>query len=218
MRGAAYGEDEILDELVTRLAGIPEYVTLFEAAFGPDSVNATNLARAIAAFERTLVPIDSSFDRYLAGDDGAMTAAQLRGMHGFIYQGCSRCHSGPMLSDYQLHSLPVPPRIGEITDPTPVFNPQFGEFRTPSLRMVTRTAPYGHNGVYPTLVDVLESYHNIDHHIEVDPLLQEDDVDVEVAHGQGDDMLAFLEALSDGTFDATIPERVPSGLPPGGAR
>jgi cytochrome c peroxidase len=82
--------------------------------------------------------------------------------------------------------------------------------------MVTRTAPYMHNGVFPTLVEALEFYHNIDHHIEVDPALQGDfEVDVEVAHGQGDDILAFFEALSDGTFDATIPARVPSGLPPG---
>lgn len=214
MRGTAFSEGEILDEIVTRLAGIPEYTTLFEAAFGAGSVNATNLSKALAAFERTLVPMDSSFDRYMAGDDSAMNASQIRGMHGFVYQGCARCHSGPMLSDYKLHSLPVPLRVGEITDPTPVFNPVFGEFRTPTLRMITRTAPYLHNGVSTTLVDSLEFYHNIDHHIDVDPLLQGD---VEVAHGQGDDILAFFEALSDGTFDTTIPERVPSGLPPGGA-
>ena len=212
MRGTAFGQDDILDELVTRLAGIPEYATLFEAAFGAGSVNATNLSKALAAFERTLVPKDSSFDRYMAGDDGAMTDSAIRGMHGFIYQGCAKCHSGPMLTDYKLHSLPVPPRVGEITNPTPVFNPRFEKFRTPSLRMVTRTAPYMHNGVFPTLVDALEFYHNIDHHIEVDPLLEGD---VEVAHGQGDDILAFFEALSDGTFDTTVPEHVPSGLPPG---
>jgi len=58
------------------------------------------------------VPTDSSFDRYLQGEDDAMSVAQIRGMHGFIAQGCSRCHSGPMLSDFEL-----PRRSLELTDP-----------------------------------------------------------------------------------------------------
>jgi len=216
MRGTAFGEDEILDELVTRLVGIPAYTTLFEAAFGAESVNATNLAKALAAFERTLVPRDSSFDRYMAGDDEAMTTSQIRGLHGFILQGCAGCHSGPMLSDYKLHNLEVPARLGEATYGESVFpEAEGGAFRTPSLRMVTRTAPYMHNGVFATLSETVDFYHNIDHHIKVDPLVEGD---VEVAHGQGDDILAFFEALSDGTFDTTIPERVPSGLPPAGGK
>jgi len=214
MRGTAFSEEEILNELLTRLAGIPEYTALFEAAFGAGSVNATNLAKALAAFERTLVPRDSSFDRYMTGDDNAMTTSQIRGMHGFILQGCARCHSGPMLSDYKLHNLKVPARPGETSYGEAEFpEAKGGKLRTPSLRMVTRTAPYMHNGVFATLDATIDFYHNIDHHIEVDPLLQGD---VEVAHGQGDDILAFFEALSDGTFDKTIPERVPSGLKPGG--
>ncbi|WP_170228859.1 cytochrome-c peroxidase [Polyangium fumosum] len=195
---------------------IPAYTTLFEAAFGAESVNATNLAKALAAFERTLVPRDSSFDRYMAGDDDAMTTSQIRGLHGFISQGCSGCHSGPMLSDYKLHNLKVPARIGETGYGESVFpEAEGGAFRTPSLRMVTRTAPYMHNGVFETLSETVDFYHNIDHHIKVDPLVEGD---VEVAHGQGDDILVFFEALSDGTFDRTIPERVPSGLPPAGGR
>ncbi len=215
MRGAAFGEDEIVDEVVSRLAAIPEYVSLFEAAFGEGSVNAMNLAKAIAAFERTLVPKDSSFDRFMAGDDDALSNSQIRGMHGFLFQGCAHCHSGPMFSDYQLHDLNVPFRVGETTDRKPRFDTVFGAFRTPSLRMVTRTAPYLHNGLTTTLSEALDFYHNIDHFVKVDPLVEGD---VEPAHGQGDDMINFLEALSDGTFDTTIPERVPSGLPPGGAQ
>lgn len=216
MRGTTIGETEILDVIVARLTNIPEYTTLFEAAYGANGVNATNLAKAIAAFERTLVPRGSSFDRYLDGDDNALNTSQIRGMHGFILQGCAGCHSGPMLSDYKLHNLKVPARIGEPGYGEAVFPEIEGaKFRTPSLRMVMATAPYMHNGVFQTIDETIDFYHNIDHHIEVDPLLTGD---VEVAHGQGDDILAFFSALSDGTFDKTIPNRVPSGLVPAGGR
>lgn len=206
MRGTRFSEAAILDEIVTRLSDIPEYARMFEAAFGDEGVSTATLARAIAAFERTLAPSGSSFDRYLAGDDDAMSVEQIRGMHGFIAQGCTRCHSGPMLSDFELHRLPVPKRPGEADD----LGDGMGRFRTPSLRMVTLTAPYLHNGSVATLDELIDFYHNID---DTDPLLEGD---VEPALGSGDDLLAFFEALSDGTFDRTIPERVPSGLPPGG--
>lgn len=207
MRGTTIAEDAILDELVARLEALPDYVTRFEAAFGAEGVSATTMAKAIAAFERTLVPRDSSFDRYLAGDDDAMTAPQLRGLHGFIDQGCARCHSGPLLSDFQLHRLAVPTRPGDPTD----LGDGHGRFRTPSLRMVTRTAPYMHNGSVANLDDLVDFYHNLE---VTDPLQVGD---VEPPLGGADDMILFFEALSDGTFDRTIPERVPSGLPPGGA-
>jgi cytochrome c peroxidase len=187
--------------------GIPEYVEKFEAAFGDEGVSEKTLAKALAAFERTLVPKDSSFDRYLKGDDEAMSVAQIRGMHGFIAQGCARCHSGPMLSDFKLHRLPVHARPGE---PEDLGNGE-GQFRTPSLRMVTLTAPYMHNGSVATLDESIDFYHNLE---VTDPLLEGD---VEPPLGGGDDLRAFFEALSDGSFDRTIPERVPSGLPPGGA-
>jgi cytochrome c peroxidase len=205
MRGTTFGEDEILDEVVRRVAGIPEYVAQFQAAFD-EGVSTTTVAKAIAAFERTLVPKDSSFDRYMAGDDDAMTPAQVRGMHGFIFQGCARCHSGPLFSDFQLHEIAIP----SLPDAPVDLGDGTGRFRTPSLRMVTLTAPYMHNGALATLGPVFDNYHN---NILTDPLL---DGDVEVALGGADDLILFFEALSDGTFDRTIPERVPSGLPPGG--
>lgn len=204
MRGTAIAADAILDEVTARLGAIPAYAARFDAAFAGEGVSATTMAKAIAAFERTLIPRDSSFDRYLAGDDDAMTAPQIRGLHGFIDQGCSRCHSGPMLSDFKLHRLAVPD--GEAPD----VGGGSREFRTPSLRMVSRTAPYMHNGSVANLDDLVDFYHNL----EVTDPLQEGDVEPPL--GGGDDMILFFEALSDGTYDRTIPERVPSGLPPGG--
>lgn len=205
MRGKNYREDQILDEIVARLAGIPEYATHFQSVFG-EPVSTTTLAKAIAAFERTLVPLNSSFDRYMRGDDDAMTAQQIRGMHGFIFQGCARCHSGPLFSDFRLHQIAMPAVPGAPED----LGNGHRQFRTPSLRMVTLTAPYMHDGSIATLDEVMDLYHNND---VTDPLLEGD---VEPPLGGGDDFLAFFAALSDGTFDRTIPARVPSGLPPGG--
>jgi cytochrome c peroxidase len=142
----------------------------------------------------------------MKGDDKAMSASAIRGMHGFIFQGCARCHNGPMLSDFQLHELPVPATHGGPEGRSEAT----GLFRTPSLRMVSRTAPYAHNGVFENLSEVADFYHNIE---VTDPLLEGD---VEPQLGGGDDLLAFFESLSDGTFDRTIPARVPSGRPPGG--
>ncbi len=210
MRGTGYSEDTILDEVVGRLAANQEYRERFAAAFGSGSdggVSASNLGRALAAFQRTLVPTNSSFDRYMAGDDQAMSAAQLRGLRGFLAKGCARCHSGPMFSDYQLHELPVPGRPGEPLDD----GDGEGRFRTPSLRMVTKTAPYFHNGTAATLEDVLDFYDALP--AITDPLLE----GVEPPIGGGsEDLLLFFEALSDGDFDRQIPATVPSGLPPGG--
>jgi cytochrome c peroxidase len=207
MRGTTFTEAEILDEVVARLASIPEYAAKFQAAFGDEGITAIALARALAAFERTLVPIDSSFDRYLAGDDSAMTAVQIRGLRGFLDGGCARCHSGPMLSDFKLHRLPVPSRPGDPVD----LGDGAGRFRTPSLRMVSATGPYMHNGILANLDEILDFYHNVE---VTDPLLGGD---VEFPLGGTEDLRAFFAALSDGTFDRTVPERVPSGLPPGGS-
>lgn len=206
MRGTGFTEEQILDEVVARVAGVPEYAARFQAAYGAEGVTATTLGRAIAAFERTLVPMNSSFDRYLAGDDDAMSAVQIRGLRGFIDSGCSRCHSGPLLSDFELHELPVPTRPGDPVD----LGDGMRKFRTPSLRMVSKTAPYMHNGALATLDDVFDFYHNVE---DTDPLLRGD---VEPPLGGAEDVRQFFEALSDGTFDRTIPASVPSGLPPGG--
>ena len=94
---------------VSRVRSVRRYRELFREAFGEgdDAVSAVNLSRAIAAFERSLVSSDAPFDRYLRGDQSAMTVPALRGMTAFIEHGCTQCHKGAMLSDYQLHVIGV---------------------------------------------------------------------------------------------------------------
>jgi cytochrome c peroxidase len=232
LRGTAYSEDAAVGHVVTRLRNIPEYVELFRNAFGPGtSIDASQLGQAIAAFERTLVAMDSPFDRFRAGDANALTAQQRRGLRAFDDVGCDRCHDGPMLSDFDLHAEGVKehPKLAQ---------PDAGggrfRFRTPSLRNVELTAPYMHNGTLATLQDVLRFYDNgrsENPNVSNDTARRgrRDDVDRrtprldrdfqrvdDMSEDEMKDIIAFLESLTDPAFDRTIPSRVPSGLTPGG--
>jgi cytochrome c peroxidase len=221
MRGETYSEADAIDAIVSRLSAIAEYRVHFARAFGGASpVTAVNLARAVAAFERSLVAANSPFDRYLRGSANAMSDPAVRGMRQFERLGCSNCHTGPMLSDFAPHVLGVP-------DPPALPGTDAGfagtyAFRTPSLSNVALTAPYMHNGVFATLEDVLAFYdtlaaaggrRSLNSHVsdsQLDPMLGR------LITGTGGDMVAFLEALTDPDFDRTVPARVPSGLTPGG--
>jgi cytochrome c peroxidase len=217
MRGDAYPEDKALDVVVGRLNAIPEYRTLFTQEFGGrNAVNATNIGKALAAFQRSLAANNSPFDRYMRGETRAMTTAQVNGMRRFERIGCANCHSGPMFSDFQPHVLGVPdnPALPE-SDRGIVDQPY--AFRTASLRNLRHTAPYMHNGVFQSLDEVIEFYDDAPENPnvgrrQVDRLVRRlDDPDDEA-----EALIEFLDALNDDSFDRTIPSRVPSGLNPGG--
>jgi cytochrome c peroxidase len=227
MRGGAYPEDRAVPAVVSRLNAIPEYRRLFARAFeGSRPVNERNLGRALAAFQRTLVASNTPFDRYMRGDSSALSPEQVRGMERFQSVGCINCHSGPMLSDFATHVLAVPdnPKLPESDSGV---NKTYA-FRTASLRNLSTTAPYMHNGVFATLPDVVAFYQRISRgggrrgggrglntkvsRDQIDPLARQLNM-----RGRGQqDLVAFLRALDDPKFDRTIPERVPSGLPVGG--
>jgi len=229
MRGDVYPEDKAVETVVARLNANAEYRGLFSKAFGgANAVNAPNLAKAIAAFGRSLVANNSPFDRYMRGDRNAMTPAQIEGMRRFVRVGCTECHNGPMFSDYKIHVLGVPDNRelaesdrGHADTPHAFRSASFVEtpyaFRTASLRNLRYTAPYMHSGEFRTLEDVLEFYDDLPENPnvrrrDVDPLARRlDDPDDEAGA-----IITFLEALNDDDFDKTIPSRLPSGLNPGG--
>ena len=140
-------------------------------------------------------------------------------MKRFESVGCIKCHNGPMFSDYKLHVMGIPdnPALPASDDGAE----KTYAFRTATLRNLNFTAPYEHNGMFPTLSAIVGFYEdarggrsrnpNVSSE-KLDPLVRElgdfDEEDV--------DLIAFLRALSDDSFDQTIPERVPSGLPVGG--
>jgi cytochrome c peroxidase len=219
MRGGAYSQEQALDSVAARLKTIPEYRTLFTKAFGNNqAISAESIGKALAAFERTLVANNSPFDRYMRGDSTAMTEAQIRGMAQFERVGCGNCHNGPMFSDYKLHVLGVPGN-GKLQISDSGVNGTYA-FRTASLRNLAFTAPYMHSGVFPTLQDVLNFYNRAGRGFrngnfnggQVDPLLRQ----LRGVNFASRDIIEFLGALNDASFDKTIPARVPSGLHPGG--
>ena len=217
MRGDTNGEGKAVGAVVARLSAIPEYRALFAKAFGgANPVTAGNLAKALATFERTLLANNSPFDRYMRGDRTAMTGAQIAGMQRFESTGCTNCHNGPMFSDYKAHVLGVPDNDKLVeSDRGIVDNPY--AFRTASLRNLAYTAPYMHNGAFQTLEEVVRFYRRGPRN----PNVARQDVDRLVRQLRrpgraAGEIIEFLSALNDDSFDKSIPPRVPSGLSPGG--
>jgi cytochrome c peroxidase len=145
----AMGEDPA--RAATRLNAIAEYRERFRSVFGTDAT-AEAIGKAIAAFERTLNTPDYPLARYLKGDDGALSAAQKRGMQLFVDKGCIACHGGPNFSRGTLARIVVPGAEGDegLKRTTKRDEDQY-LFRVPSLLNVAMTAPYTHTGSIKTL-------------------------------------------------------------------
>ena len=160
--GNLAGAGGVWELLAQRLQAIPEYVALFQAAYPGEVVGAADVtfvhaANAIAAFEGTAWrAIDTPFDRALRGDHGAMSRDQRRGAKLFFGRaGCGDCHSGPLLSDEDFHAIAMP-QIGPGKGDGTFGYEDFGReqatgdardryrFRTPPLRNVALTGPWGH--------------------------------------------------------------------------
>ncbi len=219
MRGGAIAEGAIIDTIIQRLYAIPEYVAKFEQAFGSNDINQDRILAAIATFERGIIANNSRFDRYMRGDLNALSGFEIEGMNAFIQVGCADCHSGPMFSDYKLHTIGVQDNI----NPPDRGATNTFDFRTPTLRNLSVTGPYMHNGIHETLEEVMEFYEEIAEgeddalnsnvsENQLDPEMQ----DLQLDDDQINEIIAFLNTLNDNSFDKTIPTSVPSGLPVGG--
>lgn len=147
--------------VVDRIKNIKGYQPLFQKAFG-EGPNIDNIVKAIASFERTIIGGNSKYDRYQNGDTSALNEEEKLGLEIFTGKGnCTRCHVGATLSDSQFHNLGVgmdkpKPDLGryEFTKK----EEDKGAFKTPTLRDVSKTAPYMHDGSQATLEEVIEFY------------------------------------------------------------
>jgi len=199
------------------------------------------ILKCIAAYERQVVSAPAPFDRYVAGEVTALSVAAQRGFQHFLRLECDACHSTPLFSDDQFHNLGLPPLpepdpgraealprlqaspwrgTGVYADgPSavrvekyPVGKALLGSFRTPSLRELATTAPYGHNGTIATLEDWLEHYITVTASPPatmlgtLDPVLEP----VVMSAQEKQDMLAFLLSLSS---PYTSPWTQPPGTP-----
>ena len=145
-----------LPQMVENIKKVPEYVRLFSKVFGGDDpVNPTNIAKAIAAFERTLITPDSPYDRYLSGDKMALDEIARKGFDLFQSKGCIACHNGPALTDSGFHRIKVPGSVDEGRFKVTKDESDKYMFRTPTLRNVELTAPYFNNGSVNTLEEAV---------------------------------------------------------------
>jgi len=246
---------QIWNALMARLLAIPAYQSYFRAAYpdvNQDDLGFQHAANAIAAFEAASWTFDDSpWDQYLSGDESALSNSEKRGAILFYSEAkCYTCHATNLQTDQDFHNIGVPqlgPGKDENTsldfgrwlvtnDPNHRFS-----FRTPSLRNVSLTGPWMHNGAYNELDEVVRHHLNpeaalINYDIEnlpkelrdscqvdsettqmiletLDPML---DVSMELSEDKIADLVIFLHALtSPSAIDLRrfIPDRVPSGLP-----
>ncbi|MCO5186421.1 MAG: hypothetical protein M9928_13660 [Anaerolineae bacterium] len=217
-------------ELLTkRLLAIPEYRELFAAAY-PDvaieDIGFQHAANAIAAFEIAAFSFDDSpWDRYVAGDDDALSDAQKEGAVLFYGKaGCANCHAGTLQTDQEYHNLAVPQlgpgknpvadgldfgRFLQTNDPADRF-----AFRTPPLRNIALTAPYFHNGAYITLSDTIRHHFDPETALatfdvrKLDPYIwgahRSDEATQAEMLGSLDPLLETISPLNDTEFDQLL--------------
>lgn len=166
------------DAYMQRLRGVPEYVSMFQAAFSDvtsaDKITIKHYANALAAFQTVAFRADQSpFDRFLRGDTDAMSISQQRGMNLFYgAANCFSCHSGVFQTDHKFYAIAMPqfgPGVKSglaerqedagRSEVTSQLSDKF-KFRTPTLRNIAHTAPYGHTGAYNSLEAVIR--HHLD--------------------------------------------------------
>jgi cytochrome c peroxidase len=187
---------------VQSLARSNRYRHAFRAVFGADPTF-DDVTRALASYVRTIVSADAPYDRYLAGDAGALDGDARRGLALFGGRGrCATCHAGPLLTDETFHNTGVAWRTGVLTDDgragvTGRFADQ-GAFKTPTLREAAGTSPYMHDGSLATLADVIDFYDRGGH---PNPALDPGIRPLRFTPAEKRDLEAFLRSLSGRVLD-----------------
>ena len=174
-------------DVLERIRSFAEYQSMFEKAFpvGDDRVSYDNIARAIAAFERTLVTRDR-FDEFQNGYN-KLNAQELRGLDLFLTTGCTACHNGPLLGGNQYQKIGLVNKYDTTDlgrhDVTKEEDDKY-KFKVPMLRNIELTYPYFHDGKQKTLEDAVKSMGWLQ--------LGKEFTDAEVK-----DIVAFLKTLTD---------------------
>ncbi|MBI5074653.1 MAG: cytochrome-c peroxidase [Nitrospirae bacterium] len=184
---SAFEMNQNLDFVEEEIRVVPEYVEAFNKVFSGEPTRG-RIAMAIAAFERTIVSLNAPYDTFLKGEDKALSEEAKKGFEIFRGKGrCIECHYGPNLSDDKFYALNVPENPVLLNDPRVTATMRFvakvyhypnyrglkedpgrylitkkkedwKAFRTPTVREVSRTGPYMHNGVFASLDEVIEFF------------------------------------------------------------
>jgi cytochrome c peroxidase len=210
--------DESLTNVVAKLAAVPAYPKLFDAAFGSPEITPEKIGLALEQFVLTLTSFDSKFDRAFRGE-AQLTADEQRGFELFMTEyeprtghygaDCFHCHGGALFTDHQFHNNGL--------DATNAADPgrfkvtgresDRNKFSTPSLRNVELTAPYMHNGRFQTLEEVVDHYsEHIQRSATLDPnLAKHPDGGLHLSSADKQALVAFLKTLTDDQFRPATP-------------
>ncbi len=157
--GADVEMNQNLDTVVDEISSIPGYRTLFNVAFQNEGVTLKNIAKAIATYERTVVSGVAPFDRWIAGDEGAISEAAKRGFDLFNGKAnCVACHSGWNFTDNSFHDIGLRSEDPGRGKQFPGITKMQHAFKTPTLRNISRRAPYMHDGSLTGLGAVVSHY------------------------------------------------------------
>jgi cytochrome c peroxidase len=190
-------------EVVAEISSIPGYVKAFSTAYPGEAITIDAVAKAIAAYERTVVSAPAPFDRWVAGDDKAVSESVKRGF--VVFNGkaqCASCHSGWRLTDDGFHDIGLPDADLGRGKLMPSLTILQHAFKTPTLRNIAERAPYMHDGSLPTLEAVIDHY---DHGFVARPSLSSQIKPLTLSQQEREDMLAFLRALSSEDQKVSLP-------------
>lgn len=198
-----------LDELEQELNEIPGYVSQFASVFGTKP-NRKDVAKALAAFQRTLVAGPSPFDLYLQGDEDALSADAKRGLELFVGEArCIECHNGPMLSDGNYYRMGISEEDLGREKVTGRKEDRY-RFRTPSLRNIAETGPYMHNGLVHSLDAAVTFYYRGAPQTTTEGLTMDAPDLRGLSLSDVPYLVAFLESLSGKAPDFTPPKLPPA--------
>ena len=201
--GASAEMNGKLDDIVVEMRKIPDYNKWFEQVFPGQGITKDNLLIAIATYERTVVANWSPFDRWVDGDQTAVSDSAKHGFELFTGSaGCSSCHTGWNFTDNKFHDIGLPSEdIGraklEPDNPKAKF-----AFKTPGLRNTLYRGPYMHDGSLKTMAEVIEHYESggISR-----PSLASDMVPFSLTDQEREDLIAFLGTLTAEKQDLPLP-------------
>jgi cytochrome c peroxidase len=190
-------------EIVARLKQVREYKIWFDKLFPGSGVSQENLLTAIATYERTVVTGWAPFDRWVEGEEAAMSESAKRGFALFAGKAaCAACHTGWNFTDNKFHDIGIPTEdIGRAKfEPN---NPHAKHaFKTPGLRNLTYRAPFGHHGQFADLESLVAFYETggIERPSR-SPLMKP----ISLEPREREDLLAFLRALTAEKTETTLP-------------
>lgn len=228
LEGSLFSEEEMAntpENLLKTLNGIDNYRHLFAEAYPQrdenEAINLKEIARALSAFQTSLISLNSKYDHYVHGYHDALNSNEIEGMNVFrsFVARCAECHTPPLFTNQQFAVIGTPEPDGLPLDPGAEvpFNDKTlrGAFKVPSLRNIENTGPYMHSGKFATLRETVEFYTKGRGHA----VPEGEDLRIHwhiwepnLTDYELDRLVDFLKTLTDESFMPKIPDQLPSGL------